>query len=210
MANHRKKQVGKRKSKGWRKRSPKCTLCTYFRWLGNAKGRKRHSYYRQQNADSSEDQTLTISLGARSVVPATRPQSQINKKKEQQQMATRKTGGLDPQIVREIEKQTQKQQEIDNKRTKQRLIFWSLIIFGTAMAVGVGIVLSDLAEWQKIENSHTIPRKRWLRLNIDYHFIETCAPYKIWGDDRKRYTVYTMKYVLGPKPEVPKSRSRFK
>jgi hypothetical protein len=63
-------------------------------------------------------------------------------------MATRKTGGtLDPQIVREIEKQTQKQQEIDNKRTKQRLIFWSLIIFGTAIAVGVAVVLSDLAEW---------------------------------------------------------------
>ena len=62
-------------------------------------------------------------------------------------MATRKTGGLDPQIVREIEKQTQKQQEIDNKRTKQRLIFWSLIIFGTAMAVGIAVVLSDLAEW---------------------------------------------------------------
>ena len=56
MANHRKKQVGKRKSKGWRKRSPKCTLCTYFRWLGNAKGRKRHSYYRQQKVtDSLED-----------------------------------------------------------------------------------------------------------------------------------------------------------
>ena len=49
--------------------------------------------------------------------------------------------------MREIEKQTQKQQEIDNKRTKQKLIFWLLIIFGTAMAVGVGIVLSDLAEW---------------------------------------------------------------
>ena len=62
-------------------------------------------------------------------------------------MATRKPGGLDPQIVREIERQTQKQQEIDNKRTKQRLIFWLLIIFGTAMAVGVGVVLSDLAEW---------------------------------------------------------------
>mgnify|MGYP000049848243 FL=1 len=62
-------------------------------------------------------------------------------------MATRKPGGLDPQIVREIEKQTQKQKEIDNRRTKQRLIFWSLIIFGTAMAVGVVVVLSDLAEW---------------------------------------------------------------
>ena len=62
-------------------------------------------------------------------------------------MSSRNTGGLDPQIVREIERQTQKQQEIDNKRTKQRLIFWSLIIFGTAIAVGVGIVLSDLEEW---------------------------------------------------------------
>ena len=56
-------------------------------------------------------------------------------------------GEIDPEVMREIEKQTQKQQEIDNKRTKQKLIFWSLIIFGTAMAVGVGIVLSDLAEW---------------------------------------------------------------
>jgi len=62
-------------------------------------------------------------------------------------MSSRNTGGLDPQIVREIERQTQKQQEIDNRRTKQKLIFWSLIILGTAMAVGVGIVLSDLAEW---------------------------------------------------------------
>ena len=56
-------------------------------------------------------------------------------------------GEIDPEVMREIEKQTQKQQDIDNKRTKQKLIFWSLIIFGTAMAVGVAVVLSDLAEW---------------------------------------------------------------
>jgi len=55
-------------------------------------------------------------------------------------------GEIDPEVMREIEKQTQKQQEIDNKRTKQKLIFWLLIIFGTAMAVGVAVVLSDLAE----------------------------------------------------------------
>ena len=61
-------------------------------------------------------------------------------------MATRKTGGtLDPEVMREIEKQTQKQQEIDNKRTKQRLIFWSIIIFGTAIAIAVGILLLSLA-----------------------------------------------------------------
>ena len=62
-------------------------------------------------------------------------------------MATRKTGGLDPQIVREIERQTQKQKEIDNRRRKQKLVFWSIIILGTAIAVGVTVVLSDLAEW---------------------------------------------------------------
>ena len=62
-------------------------------------------------------------------------------------MSSRNTGGLDPQIVREIERQSQKQQEIDNKRTKQRLIFWSLIIFGTAIVIGVAVALSDLAEW---------------------------------------------------------------
>ena len=55
--------------------------------------------------------------------------------------------GLDTEVVREIERQTQKQREIDNRRTKQKLIFWSLIIFGAAFAIGVGIVLSDLAEW---------------------------------------------------------------
>ena len=62
-------------------------------------------------------------------------------------MSSRNTGGLDPQIVREIERQTQKQKEIDNRRTKQRLVFWSLIILGTAIAIGVAVVLSDLAEW---------------------------------------------------------------
>ena len=56
-------------------------------------------------------------------------------------------GEIDPEVMREIEKQTQKQQEIDNKRTKQKLIFWSLIIFGSAIAIGVAVVLSDLAEW---------------------------------------------------------------
>ena len=54
-------------------------------------------------------------------------------------------GKIDPEVMREIEKQTQKQQEIDNKRTKQRLIFWSIIIFGTAIAIAVGILLLSLA-----------------------------------------------------------------
>ena len=54
------------------------------------------------------------------------------------------TGQLDPEVMKEIEKQTRKQQKIDNKRTKQRLIFWSIIIFGTTIAIAVGILLLGL------------------------------------------------------------------
>ena len=57
------------------------------------------------------------------------------------------TGTIDPEVMREIERQTQKQQEIDNKRMKQNLIFWSIIIFGTAIAIAVGILLLGLVEW---------------------------------------------------------------
>ena len=57
------------------------------------------------------------------------------------------TGTIYPEVMREIERQTQKQQEIENKRKNQKLIFWSIIVFGTAIIIGVGIVLSDLVEW---------------------------------------------------------------
>ena len=152
MANHRKKQVGKRKSKGWRKKSPKCTLCTYFRWLGNSKGRKRHSYYRQQKVESLEDQTLTISLGARSVVPATRPQSSTVR--EQQSMPRKskrretRSHDFDQEVVKEINRQTQIQQEIENRRKKRLWIFWSLVLSGaTVITAAVLAFLFLLLEW---------------------------------------------------------------
>ncbi|SVD07037.1 uncharacterized protein METZ01_LOCUS359891 [marine metagenome] len=46
------------------------------------------------------------------------------------------------------------------------------------------------------------------RLNIDFHLVETCTPYKIWRDDGKRYTVYTVRLVKGPKPEIEHKRRR--
>jgi len=46
------------------------------------------------------------------------------------------------------------------------------------------------------------------RLNIDFHLVETCSPYKIWRDDGKRYTVYTVRIVNGPKPPEIKQRGR--
>ena len=67
-------------------------------------------------------------------------------------MATRKRQhkprqGLDTEVVREIERQTQKQQEIDNRRKKQKLFFWSITIFGTVIVTVIGILLLGLVEW---------------------------------------------------------------
>jgi len=45
------------------------------------------------------------------------------------------------------------------------------------------------------------------RVDIDFHLVETCTPYKVWRDDGKRYTVYTLRIVKGPKPEI-KQRGR--
>ena len=59
-------------------------------------------------------------------------------------------GKIDPAVMREIERQTQKQQEIDNRRKKQQLIFWSIAIFGAvAITVITGVFLSllGLVEW---------------------------------------------------------------
>jgi len=53
-------------------------------------------------------------------------------------------------LHREIKKQSQKQQEIDNRRKKRKLIFWSIVIFGivsiTAIT-GVFLSLLGLVEW---------------------------------------------------------------
>ena len=52
--------------------------------------------------------------------------------------------------MREIEKQTQKQQEIENRRKKQKLIFWTIAIFGTvviAAITGVFLSLLGIVEW---------------------------------------------------------------
>ena len=53
-------------------------------------------------------------------------------------------------LRREIKKQAQKKQEIDNRRKKRKLIFWSLIIFGTVVITaitGVFLSLLGLVEW---------------------------------------------------------------
>ena len=53
-------------------------------------------------------------------------------------------------LHREIKKQAQAQQDIENRRKKQKLIFWSIVIFGivsiTAIT-GVFLSLLGLVEW---------------------------------------------------------------
>jgi len=57
---------------------------------------------------------------------------------------------FDPQVGREIEKQAQEKQEIENRRKKRKLIFWSIVIFGIAVSAAVSIAflsLIGLVEW---------------------------------------------------------------
>jgi hypothetical protein len=50
----KKKRVGKRGRSGWRKRNPKCTLCTSIRWMGNTKGRHPLSELKQLERERVE------------------------------------------------------------------------------------------------------------------------------------------------------------
>ena len=42
------------------------------------------------------------------------------------------------------------------------------------------------------------------KVDTDFHLVETCAPYKIRDDDGMIFTVYTIRIVNGPKPEIKK------
>ena len=53
-------------------------------------------------------------------------------------------------LHREIKKQEQKQREIENRRKKRKLIFWSIVIFGIVVITaitGVFLSLLGLVEW---------------------------------------------------------------
>ena len=57
---------------------------------------------------------------------------------------------FDPEVRREIEKQAQIQQEIENRRKKRKLIFWSIAIFGIMVIAAISIaflLLLGLVEW---------------------------------------------------------------
>ena len=55
---------------------------------------------------------------------------------------------FDPEVRREIEKQAQIQQEIENRRKKRLWIFWSLVLSGaTVITAAVLAFLFLLLEW---------------------------------------------------------------
>ena len=55
---------------------------------------------------------------------------------------------FDPEIGREIEKQAQKQQEIENRRKKRTLIFWGGAIFGVVVIATISVAfLLALGLW---------------------------------------------------------------
>ena len=53
-------------------------------------------------------------------------------------------------LHREIKKQAQAQQEIENRRKKRKLIFWTIVIFGIMVIAAISIaflLLLGLVEW---------------------------------------------------------------
>ena len=57
---------------------------------------------------------------------------------------------FDPEVVKEINRQTQIQQEIENRQKKRKLIFWSIAIFGIMVIAAISIaflLLLGLVEW---------------------------------------------------------------
>ena len=57
---------------------------------------------------------------------------------------------FDPQVGKEIEKQAQEKQDIENRRKKRKLIFWTIAIFGIVVSATITIAflsLLGLVEW---------------------------------------------------------------
>ena len=53
-------------------------------------------------------------------------------------------------LHREIKKQAQEKEEIENRRNKRKLIFWTIVIFGTVVAAAISIaflLLLGIVEW---------------------------------------------------------------
>ena len=69
---------------------------------------------------------------------------------KRKKITRRPSSNFDSEVGREIERQAQEKQEIENRRKKRKLIFWTIVIFGTVIAAAISIAflsLLGLVEW---------------------------------------------------------------
>ena len=69
---------------------------------------------------------------------------------KRKKITRRPSGSFDPEVGREIERQAQEKQEIESRRKKRKLIFWTIVIFGTVIAAAISIaflLLLGIVEW---------------------------------------------------------------
>ena len=62
----------------------------------------------------------------------------------------RPSGNFDSEVGREIERQAQEKQEIESRRRKRKLVFWTIAIFGIVVSATITIAflsLLGLVEW---------------------------------------------------------------
>ena len=63
---------------------------------------------------------------------------------------TRSHDDLGPEVMREINRQTQEKEEIENRRKKRTLIFWAGAIFGVVVIAAASfafLLLLGIVEW---------------------------------------------------------------
>ena len=69
---------------------------------------------------------------------------------KRKKITRRPSSNFDLEVGREIERQAQEKQEIENRRKKRKLIFWTIVIFGIVVSVTISIAflsLLGLVEW---------------------------------------------------------------
>ena len=69
---------------------------------------------------------------------------------KRKKITRRPSGNFDSEVGREIERQAQEKQEIENRRKKRKLIFWTIVIFGVVVSAAISIAFLSLlgsVEW---------------------------------------------------------------
>ena len=69
---------------------------------------------------------------------------------KRKKITRRPSSNFDSEVGREIERQAQEKQEIENRRKKRKLIFWTIVIVGVVVSATIFIAFLSLlgsVEW---------------------------------------------------------------